>query len=69
MTPLPKKKHSRARRGGRAAHQFISVPGLSVCPHCQSAKLPHRVCEICGTYDGRQITGVETESADAGLEA
>ncbi|MCH7738566.1 MAG: 50S ribosomal protein L32 [Chloroflexi bacterium] len=69
MTPLPKKKHSRSRRGGRAAHQFISAPGLSVCPHCRSAKLPHRVCEICGTYDGRQITGEVMEAAAAGPEA
>ncbi|HIF12007.1 MAG TPA: 50S ribosomal protein L32, partial [Dehalococcoidia bacterium] len=55
MAPLPKKKHSRARKGGRAAHHFLSKGALSVCQQCRSVKLPHRVCPTCGYYKGRSV--------------
>ncbi|NQW17522.1 MAG: 50S ribosomal protein L32 [Chloroflexi bacterium] len=64
MAPLPKKKHSRARKGGRAAHHFISAPGTSTCSHCSSVKLPHRACHVCGTYKGREVIESDTGSQD-----
>ena len=62
MPPLPKKKHTRARKGGRSAHHFLTAPSLSTCPNCKAAALPHRVCGECGFYNGRNVTG---ESATA----
>ncbi len=59
MAPLPKKKHSRARKGGRAAHHFLTRGPMSICQQCRSAKLPHRVCPVCGYYKGRSIVDVE----------
>ena len=55
MPPLPKKKHSRSRKGGRGAHFGIKPPSLSRCPQCQRARLPHRVCSDCGFYNGREV--------------
>ena len=55
MPPLPKKKHSRARRGGRRAHHRLTAVSLSGCPQCRAAKLPHRACPSCGYYNGRVV--------------
>ncbi len=53
--PNPKRRHSKARRGHRRAHDHLQAPGLSVCPQCQEPKLPHRVCTRCGHYKGKQV--------------
>ena len=37
----------------------MSAPTLAVCPQCQSAKLPHKVCPVCGYYNGRKIIADE----------
>jgi large subunit ribosomal protein L32 len=61
MPPLPKKKHSRARRAGRAAHFRIRRPSFAECQNCGSPKLPHRMCRACGYYKGREVISVEAE--------
>ena len=58
MPPLPKKKHSKKRKGGRTAHFGLSRVTLSECPQCRAPKLPHRVCRTCGTYNGREVIPV-----------
>ncbi|HKZ33535.1 MAG TPA: 50S ribosomal protein L32, partial [Vicinamibacteria bacterium] len=40
--PNPKRRHSKARRDKRRAHDHLQAPGLSVCPNCHEPKLPHR---------------------------
>ena len=62
MPPLPKKKHSKGRKGGRSAHFGLTAKTLANCPQCQSAKLPHRVCSSCGYYNGREVVVTETEN-------
>lgn len=59
MPPLPKKKHSKKRQGGRSAHFAMSRVTLSECPQCHNAKLPHRVCPACGYYNGREVVSTE----------
>ncbi|MDR1271645.1 MAG: 50S ribosomal protein L32 [Clostridiales Family XIII bacterium] len=53
---VPKRKTSKAKRDSRRAPNMrMSVPALSTCPHCHNPKLPHRVCPVCGWYDGKQV--------------
>jgi large subunit ribosomal protein L32 len=60
--PNPKRRHSKARRDRRRAHDALASPATSVCPNCGEAKLPHRACGHCGHYRGRQVTeGKEKE--------
>jgi len=56
--PNPKRRHSKARRDKRRAHDHLELPGMSVCPQCQETTLPHRVCSKCGYYKGRQVMAV-----------
>jgi large subunit ribosomal protein L32 len=57
--PNPKRRHSKARRDRRRAHDALPAPGLSECPHCHESKAPHRVCPHCGYYKGRAVIEVE----------
>lgn len=59
MPPLPKKKTSKARRGKRRSHLKLTPPGLDVCSHCHSPKLPHHVCPICGWYNDREVIEIK----------
>ncbi len=59
--PNPKRRHSRARKGKRRAHDHLTPQGFSVCPQCSAAVLPHRACKHCGYYKGREIIEVEQE--------
>ena len=61
MPPLPKKKHSKKRQGGRSAHFAIVRPSLSRCPQCQRARMSHRVCAHCGYYNGREVIVSDSE--------
>ncbi|MGH2628812.1 MAG: 50S ribosomal protein L32 [Anaerolineales bacterium] len=51
--PNPKRRHSKARRDKRRAHDRLHTNALSKCPQCHEDKLPHRVCPRCGHYKGR----------------
>jgi len=48
MTPLPKRKHSKARKGARilARKREHSLPDLVLC-ECGAKKLPHHICKSC----------------------
>ena len=52
--PNPKRRHSKARRDKRRAHDALAAPPMSECPTCKEPKLPHRVCPHCGYYKGKQ---------------
>lgn len=55
----PKRRHSKARRDRRRAHDALDQPAKSVCPNCGEPKLPHRACSHCGHYRGRTVIDVE----------
>jgi large subunit ribosomal protein L32 len=56
--PVPKRKMSRSNTRSRRA-QWKAAPVATVeCSQCHSPKLPHTVCTVCGTYNGRQILAV-----------
>ncbi|HZT69975.1 MAG TPA: 50S ribosomal protein L32 [Terriglobia bacterium] len=52
--PNPKRRHSRARRNRRRAHDHLKRQSLSECPNCHESKLPHQACPHCGMYNGRE---------------
>jgi large subunit ribosomal protein L32 len=56
---VPKRKTSKSKRDKRRTHSKVSAPTISVCPQCGEAKLPHHICENCGSYNGRTV--IETE--------
>jgi large subunit ribosomal protein L32 len=59
--PLPKRRHSNARQGKRRSAQTLEAPNVSVCSNCKAPKLPHRVCSVCGYYDGKQVIQIKSK--------
>ena len=49
MSPLPKRKHSTARKGKRtvARQAETTLSALITCENCGKKKLPHRICKYC----------------------
>lgn len=56
---VPKRKPSLSRRGMRRAHQALRPAAKTTCPRCRTAKLPHRVCPVCGHYGGQARVEIE----------
>ncbi|MEM1245176.1 MAG: 50S ribosomal protein L32 [Acidobacteriota bacterium] len=51
----PKRRHSKARRDRRRAHDFLQRPSTPICAECGEVKLMHRACASCGSYRGREV--------------
>jgi large subunit ribosomal protein L32 len=30
---------------------------MARCPQCRSPRVNHRICGVCGNYNGRQVLG------------
>jgi large subunit ribosomal protein L32 len=63
VTPLPKRKLSRARQGKRRASIKLTLTKLVTCKKCHSKVMSHTVCKNCGTYNGRLLKKVKTKKA------
>ncbi len=61
--PNPKRRHSRARGRKRRTHWKLDKVQLVACPKCKSPKMSHRICEVCGHYNGRLIIDFEAIKA------
>lgn len=55
MAPLPKRRHSTRRGGKRKAAIKLHLTALVKCGQCEAMTLPHRVCDACGYYNGREV--------------
>ncbi len=57
---VPKSRVSKSKKKMRRAKNYkLEAPALSVCPKCGEAKLPHRVCKKCGTYNNVEVIKIE----------
>ncbi|MBN1171762.1 MAG: 50S ribosomal protein L32 [Micromonosporaceae bacterium] len=55
---VPKRRMSRSNTRSRRAQWKATRVATAPCQQCHSPKLPHTVCPVCGTYNGRQIIEV-----------
>ena len=61
---VPKRRTSKSKQGMRRSHHHRKPLGSQYCPRCNEPVLPHRICENCGFYQGRDAIVMDT--ADAG---
>lgn len=53
---VPKSKVSKQRRNKRRSSVWkLENPSINTCPKCGAARLPHRVCAKCMSYDGHEV--------------
>jgi large subunit ribosomal protein L32 len=55
---VPKRKMSRSNTRSRRSQWKATAVATVACSQCRSPKLPHALCTVCGTYNGRQIVEV-----------
>jgi large subunit ribosomal protein L32 len=53
-------RHTRAHRDNRRSHHALENVALVTCPNCKAKMQPHKVCENCGQYKGRQVVDVHS---------
>ncbi|CAM5999404.1 unnamed protein product [Sphagnum balticum] len=41
----------------RRSHDFLTAPGVHVCPNCGALAQPHHLCTSCGYYKARSSDG------------
>jgi len=56
-----KKRHTKSRGKRRRSHAALKKVSLSKCAHCGKPVLPHRACQNCGYYRGRQVIDIESK--------
>ena len=54
----PKRRTSSTRRDKRRSHHALTAVATGECGNCGALRRPHRVCETCGWYDGKQAVTV-----------
>jgi len=59
--PVPKRKHSKARKNKRSANKGVKVKAVAACQTCQAPLSPHQVCFHCGHYKGTKILRTKTD--------
>lgn len=55
--PVPKHKTAKTKSRMRRSNSYykMDAPAMSVCSNCGAIKMPHRVCDACGFYKGKQV--------------
>ncbi len=56
-------RHTRSHTANRRSHHALSPVFLSLCKECGSPKHPHKLCEVCGKYKGKQVLDVHSKIA------
>ncbi len=58
---LPARHHTRSRRNKGRSHMALKPLNLVSCQKCGMLILPHRVCNSCGFYKGKEVIDVLAE--------
>lgn len=58
--PAKRRSSSEAKRG--RAHQALKKTTLNKCPKCDKAVRPHRACDFCGSYKGKEVVKIKTKT-------
>lgn len=63
---VPKFRTSKSKRNLRRSHHALKPKSVGYCPACGEAKLPHTLCNACGSYKGKIVAAPKAKSDFAG---
>lgn len=59
---LPSKRRTKTSKKERSSHFALKQTALSTCPKCTKPVMPHRACNKCGTYRGKEVISVKAKA-------
>lgn len=62
---VPKKRRSSSEKAKHRGYIKLARVTISECSHCHQPKLPHRICDNCGYYDGQEIISLAAKGEKA----
>lgn len=51
-------RHTKSHTGRRRSHHGLKEASFSACEKCGELKIPHKVCDNCGTYGKKPVVDV-----------
>lgn len=62
---VPTQRRTKSSKQQRASHFALKKMQLAKCPKCDQAILPHRVCNFCGFYKGKEVIKIKKKKTVA----
>jgi large subunit ribosomal protein L32 len=59
---VPRNRMSNARKNSKRAHHAKKPRVVTACPNCASPRLPHTICQGCGSYGSRTVLNVQQQA-------
>ena len=59
---VPRNRLSNARKNSKRAHHAKKPKAAAACPRCGTLRIPHVICQSCGTYGNRVIFASEQQA-------
>ena len=50
---VPRNRLSNARKNSKRSHHAKKPKSFSACPKCEALRMPHTICQSCGSYGDR----------------
>lgn len=52
---VPARRVSKTRKNSRRANLKVDAPTICKCSNCGEVVVPHRACQACGFYKGKEV--------------
>lgn len=59
---VPRNRLSNSRKNTKRSHHAKKPKSVNTCSSCNSPRLPHTICQSCGTYNNEVILGNEQQA-------
>jgi len=56
------KKRTKSETRRRRSHHALKKVTLNKCSQCGKAVRPHKACDFCGTYKGKQVIKIKSKT-------
>jgi large subunit ribosomal protein L32 len=61
---VPFRRTSKTTKRMRRTHYKVEANGMIECPNCKAMIRPHRACDVCGFYKGKDVVNKKEEAAE-----
>jgi len=56
---VPRNRLSNSRKNTKRSHHAKKPRSIATCSNCSNPRLPHTICQSCGTYGNRVVVKIE----------